>query len=654
VPDRGNLFLAAPPRSRRWLECALVAVVLFVVYARGAAPTIFVGDSGELVAAAGTLGIPHPSGYPLYVLAGKLWTLLVPVGSVAYRMSLFSAAAAAAACALLYGIARSAGVSIAASLVACGLAAFGPSFWGEANIQRVYALNAVFLMLATAATLSWHRDRSPAALALGFLACGLGASNHTFMAIVAVALAAYIVVDDAAALGTPSLMARRAAIAAGAFAIGLLPYLYLPLRSRMDPRLDWGNPETFTAFLDVVFRRDFWERAWIESPADLVPIIADYLVSLARESAWLGAAAMVVGVVAGRRRKLPVGFFLLVMAGNLVAMALHGSRSDIFNWHRYYIPSYLMLALLAGVGVDAIGARIPARARWAALALPLFLYWSGRHEFDRSRYRVAEDFAYAVLDSLPPGAHLIATDDNVLFVLIYLHLVEGRRPDVDLILQGVGKADLPPLRFDPDEDPLFFTHHPNWDLPQLEIVPVGVVYRAWRRGREWPAVFVPRTELDGEKDPRVPKDYLTQNLIGHFHYTLGFSFEQRDWLRAREEFHKAALASPDNDVLFYNLGLVYARNGLYDDALAAFVRSHEINPRRIASLSKADAGEKVAEVQAELARVHAVVARLSREAGRSDGSPADDDAAIADLLEKNGEQLAARGYRLRALVAGAR
>jgi hypothetical protein len=86
-----------------------------------------------------------------------------------------------------------------------------------------------------------------------------------------------------------------------------------------------------------------------------------------------------------------------------------------------------------------------------------------------------------VLRSLPPGAHLIATDDNILFVLMYLHLVEGHRPDIDLILQGVGDADLPPLRFNPETDPVFFTHHPNWNLPQLDVVPRGIVFQAWRR-----------------------------------------------------------------------------------------------------------------------------------------------------------------------------
>ena len=44
---------------------------------------------------------------------------------------------------------------------------------------------------------------------------------------------------------------------------------------------------------------------------------------------------------------------LLVMAVNFFAVAFHGSRSDIFIWHRYYIPSYAMAALLVQAGVGA-------------------------------------------------------------------------------------------------------------------------------------------------------------------------------------------------------------------------------------------------------------------------------------------------------------
>ncbi len=399
----------------------------------------------------------------------------------------------------------------------------------------------------------------------------------------------------------PSLLRRpRQTLGAGAAMLaGLVVYAYLPLRSQANPRLDWGDPETLERFLDVVLRRDFWDRAWIEGPGDLLPIAGDWARSLVVESAWVGPGLAALALAAARRHGWPVLLPVLVMLGNLASLALHGSRSDLFIWHRYYIPSYAMLALLAGLGCQVLIERLPRALRLLPLALPTLLLVTGWSSFDRSRYRVSEAFAEEVLRSLPPGAHLSASDDNVLFTLLYLHLVEGRRPDVDLVMAGVGEADLPPLRFDPEQDPLFFTHHPNWSLPALEAVPIGTVFRIARTGGAPPELVLPAGPLTGEGDPRVPKDYLTQNLIGHFHYMLGVTFETRDWPLARRELEAAARAAPSNDVLFYNLGLLYERNGLLDDAVGAFERAHAINPRHLPSGDRPRASDRLAELAAK-------------------------------------------------------
>ena len=116
-------------KDARRLHAFVLGLSLFLIYAWGASRTIYVGDSGELVAAVHTLGIPHPSSYPLYVLLGKLWTVLVPVGSIAFRMSLFSAFCAAAAVAGLYLLGRRLGLATIPALFSCLLLAFSPSFW---------------------------------------------------------------------------------------------------------------------------------------------------------------------------------------------------------------------------------------------------------------------------------------------------------------------------------------------------------------------------------------------------------------------------------------------------------------------------------------------------------------------------------------------
>jgi tetratricopeptide (TPR) repeat protein len=631
---------------------AVIFMLLFTLYSLGAARTIYVGDSGELVTAVALLGIPHPTGYPLYVLLGKLWTILVPVGSVALRMSLASAACAAAAAAGIYLLARSAALTRPAALTGALVLAFSPSFWSQANVQRVYSLNALFVVLALASAWRWDRTRSDRWLVLTVFLAALGSSNHTFMAIFGAAFALFTLASEPALLRRPGLLGP--VIAAGV--AGLLPYLYLPLRSRADPRLDWGNPETLDAFLAVVLRRDFWNRRWLEGPTDLVPILGDWLTSTGAELTWVGVGLAVVGAVAYRRRA-PVLLLALVVAANVGSMALHGSRSDLFIWHRYYIPSYVVLALLVGMGCDALLRTAAGRWRrtpaWVVapipLLVPIVLFATGWRDFDRSRYRVAEDFSRTLLDTLPPGSHLAASDDNILFTLLYLHFVEGLRPDLDLIPQGVGEAALPPLRFDPEREGLYFTHHPNWDHPGLDVVPVGLAFLVQRAGRPWPEPRIPKTSLDGEDDPRVPKDHLTRNLIGHFHYMLGITWEQRDWLRARSELERAATIAHRNDVLFYNLGLIYRRNGLFERSLAAFTRSHEINPRHLASQQRALARERLRETEAELERIRAVEEELARELGLDDRDPVRYHAALARALAERGETTAARGHRLLAL-----
>lgn len=58
-------------------------------------PTVTGEDSGELISAAYVLGIPHLPGYPLWTLLTHAFTY-IHIGSVAYRVALFSAVCGAA------------------------------------------------------------------------------------------------------------------------------------------------------------------------------------------------------------------------------------------------------------------------------------------------------------------------------------------------------------------------------------------------------------------------------------------------------------------------------------------------------------------------------------------------------------------------------
>ncbi len=587
--------LSGPPgsqRSDRRLALALFAVTA-AIYGLGACPTIYVGDSGELVAAAYTLGVPHPSGYPLYVLLGKLWTLIVPLGSIAFRMSLFSVFTGAAAVAVLFRLARSWNAGQAASAVAALSFGLLPGFWSQANVQRVYTLNALMMALALWALSKWLREGSRPALLGAMFVAGLGAANHLYMGLAGGVMLAYGWWKRPESRLRPGLWSA----AAGAFVAGLAPYVWQMLRSRADPRLDWGDPETPAALWAHMTRSTHWSRAWWEGWHDLPTIAGDYLESIGGEFLWVGAALAVFGIAAAWRRGWPVGLLLAAAGANFASMAAHGSHADLFIWHRYYVPTYLCVALFLAAGLESVRRRLPGKLFWLSLLLPSALLVSGWRQHDRSDFGIAEAFSRELLAGLPPGSHLAASDDNILFVLIYLDLVEGVRPDVNLIYQGVGGSELPPLRFEPGSEELYFTHHPNWQLDAVELVPRGPVFQVARAGSGVePSVYGPEW-LPGERDPGVPKDYLTRNLLGQWHYMRALAFEHSDWERSLQEFQRAVEVATTNDVLFYNLGLVMRRQQRHRLALEAFARADRINPRGIPSNRKALASDRASETR---------------------------------------------------------
>ena len=79
-----------------------LGVAALGLYLATLAPTLLGGDAGEFQFVPPLLGVAHPTGYPLYVLLGWVWTHLLPLGDVAWRMNLFSAVTAAAAVGIFY------------------------------------------------------------------------------------------------------------------------------------------------------------------------------------------------------------------------------------------------------------------------------------------------------------------------------------------------------------------------------------------------------------------------------------------------------------------------------------------------------------------------------------------------------------------------
>ena len=95
--------LRVPPLFRKidWLALVITFVVIWVVYFLTLAPEQTLEDSGELCTGSFYAGIPHPPGYPFWAIYSWLWTKLLVVGNVAWRVEVGEATAAALACGLV-------------------------------------------------------------------------------------------------------------------------------------------------------------------------------------------------------------------------------------------------------------------------------------------------------------------------------------------------------------------------------------------------------------------------------------------------------------------------------------------------------------------------------------------------------------------------
>src|SRR5262245_60054533 len=151
-------------------------------------------DSGDLLVASATLGIPHPTGYPLFVLLGRVAGFL-PLGSLAFRINLVAAVAGAVS---VYFIARYVlevaprAASAGAALAAAGAAltyAFSRGAWSQSVLAEVYSLNAAFLAAILWALARAERTGSARHLALAAYLLGLGLTNHLLLIAVIPAVA---------------------------------------------------------------------------------------------------------------------------------------------------------------------------------------------------------------------------------------------------------------------------------------------------------------------------------------------------------------------------------------------------------------------------------------------------------------------------------
>jgi hypothetical protein len=562
------------------LDDLAVGGTALAVYLLTLAPTVTTGDSGELITAAATLSLAHPTGYPLYLLLGHAAIGLLPFVEPAVAMNGLSALAAAAACVVVRRVIERCVADRVLAASAALLLAFSPSFWSQATTARVYALGALLLALVLLELVSLRADR-PGKLSRAWLWFGFGMANHTVMLV-----ALPLLVLRSFALPSWALRTRAATWAMP----GLALYAYIPIVASQEPVQSWGNPTSWERLATYLSRENFWAKRYVNEVGDLWDVAAHYAGQIPVELSLPGALLLAVGVaapVAGRRWVATLGLYLFV--ANAALMALHGSRQDIFYWSRYMISGWLGLTLVVALGMERVCALLPRRAGVVAVFVPAALaLFLGYGAADRSSDTWARDFAAGILESALPGALIFTAEDNVEFPLSYLVHVEGMRPDVEVLLPDINRLAEKPI--EPDTTPTYFTYPIDLGSNELEMIPDGLVFRLMPRGsdfrgRPWQQASLP--SFEELKDPESSR-YLDRSLIGNYYFLKAMNLEQVDPAAAFTAMQRLREISFDNAVNQVNAGLLLERNQHLEDAHDAFETAAKIDPSNELAVRRAE------------------------------------------------------------------
>jgi hypothetical protein len=307
----------------------LAFLISLILYTRTMVPTAPFWDAGEFIASSYTLGIPHSPGTPLYVLIGRVFTLLPLPFSIAGKVNFISVLAGSLAVLMMYilivrfldhmlGKSKSTVdtmIKVTGALVGSLFAAFSHTMWSNAVEAEVYSISIFIMGFMTWLALKWADDptgpRSVRFIYLLFYLAALSVGLHlgTILAFAGIFLLVLMTQEKAftntqfflscAGMGifvmdatlyrhgdwTLVLLAIFAivliytysknkslmpAVCTGLFFLGISVHLYLLIRSGHNPMIDEGDPETWRALYAVLRREQYPSMNLFTRKADFI------------------------------------------------------------------------------------------------------------------------------------------------------------------------------------------------------------------------------------------------------------------------------------------------------------------------------------------------------------------------------------------------
>ena len=346
----------------------LVFIACFALYACTLYPGVGGraqwGDAAKWQYIGSVLGISHPPGSPLYVLATFAWGRLPIATTIGARVILFSAVCGAGAVALVFATLRTLGARVGAALVGAGSLAIARALWTFSTEAEVYAPLALAIAFVVHRFVVWQAARRVRDYAIGCAAYALAFGDHYLVLMLLPALLALVLSSDARAAFRP----RALAIVTLAILFGLVPFAWLWFQIPLASYSEFPGARSWRAFVDYLLVRQYRSGMFEGVHPERLLWAPRFALNQIGPGPGLLAALGVFALARDRARRPLALFFVLAAIAPLVFLAGYREGDDLGGVVAALVP----MTVLVGLGMHWLVERLPwPRARDAAVAIAL-------------------------------------------------------------------------------------------------------------------------------------------------------------------------------------------------------------------------------------------------------------------------------------------
>lgn len=448
----------------------LTSISVFIIYLFTLAPSVIQIDSGELAAVQATLGIAHPTGYPLFTLLGYFFSLIPLPFTKIYQLNILAAIYTASAVGIFTLTSKfildnlntlnvirnekpkkkskSAAVTNSSEVnennkiifsVLAGLTlAFSKTFWFQSTSVEVYSLHLLLItliifLLLNAFVKESSKNFSVQNLWMVFaLGLALGFTNHMTTLLILPGTA-YLYFNKEKF--TTVSFKRLAAMIFVFMILLVIVYSYLLIRASQNPQLNWGNPIDLERILRHI--SGFQYQVWLFSSSEAAKKQLEYFISNLPDEFFLTLLLSIVGLFYSFSKARKFFIFNII---TFLSTVLYSINYDISDIDSYFLLAYIALSFFVLFGMIKLyhflnANKINTLAILVILCLfPLSQAIKSFPEVNQSKTVVYENYTKTLLNSVSDNAMILSYQwDYFISASYYFQFVEKFKPEIAIV-----------------------------------------------------------------------------------------------------------------------------------------------------------------------------------------------------------------------------